>query len=203
MTDTATIDLRVRSEPYPHAVTTDALEPELADRLHRAIAGVGSWERASDTFYRHAKVAFTSESVPPPLDDLLTAALTARVRRALETAFAVRLRPRAEMMLNRFGVGDGTMIHNDYMPDPNLPYYFTHRALLYLNPGWVHSMGGLLGIFDSADAAVPVSVIEPRHNTMAALAMGPQSFHAVSALRGPERHSVVWSFCSEDQAHQR
>lgn len=202
MTPRPTIDLQRCGYPFPHAVGTEVLDSELATRLHRAVSSVEKWERTTGEFYRNAKIAFTSDAIPPELGGLLTAELTDSVRKAVEASFGVVLRERAEMMLNRFVAGDGTMVHNDYMPDPGMPYYFTHRALLYLNPGWVRSNGGLLGIFDAPDATMPVSVIEPRHNTMSAMAMGPRSFHAVSAQRGPERYSVVWSFCTEDGSHQ-
>lgn len=189
--------------PFKHAATTNAIAPEAADALRTAVATFDDWKPASADFYRNSLRHFTEDDVPTQLTGLVTTELTRQVREGVECAFDVSLAPGALMMLNRFEAGEGTLVHNDYIEDVNHRYFFTHRALLYLNNAWDPSMGGVLGIFDAPYASTPVATIEPHHNSMSAMAMGPVSYHAVSAQRGPARYSVVWSFRTADGRHQR
>jgi hypothetical protein len=188
--------------PFKHAFTDAAFDGDLADELRDSVVGFEDWETSEDGFYRNSLAHFTSDSVPDTLSHLLTPEVSQQVHEALQETFQIRLRPGAQMMLNRFDTGDGTLVHNDFLQDDSHRYFFTHRALLYLNESWDPTMGGVLGIFDDAQATSPVATIEPRHNTMSAMAMGPASYHAVSAQSGPARFSIVWSFCTVDRSHQ-
>jgi hypothetical protein len=188
--------------PFKHATGTQVLDPLVADKLRAAVETFDGWEHSAAGFYRNSLCHFTDRTVPHELASVLVPELTEQVHDAMQRAFKIKLAAGAQMMLNRFVPGDGTLVHNDYLEDAEHRYFFTHRALLYLNEDWNPPMGGILGIFDAPDATRPVATIQPHHNTMSAMAMGPSSYHAVSAQHGPVRYSIVWSFHTTDRRHQ-
>lgn len=181
--------------PFSHAVFHDVLPAELAEAALAWLEERTEWMRHERDFYRshnvHLSPGVVRGGAAPMFDPQALAAFRTSLGELFQTAWD---RSGFHISANRYSPDDGTLIHTDYVvPEARDQYYFTHRFILYLNRGWYPRSGGELGLFPSADATAPTRVIEPRHNTAAALAIGPRAYHAVACVQEGARYSI--NFC--------
>jgi hypothetical protein len=188
--------------PFPHAAFDCFLDEEEAAVGLDWLKNECPWREREEEHYRSSNWHLDPAHLPSPLDVILSREKREEIRTAMERIFGVRLSPSLSLQANKYVAGDGTAVHSDYDPAKRSgQYFFTHRLLWYLNDGWTEEQGGLLGLFEP-DSSEPVVLVEPRHNSGAAMAMSDRSLHAVSAQVTGVRYALVFSYTTESGEYQ-
>ena len=110
----------------------------------------------------------------------------------VQKLFGVSLGNRIDATAHKLVSGQRIRVHNDFIPDAE-----THRLLIQLNRGWRDEDGGFLLFFNSPNPVDIHKVFRPVHNSAVAFAISPDSNHAVTAIHGSERFTLVYSFYAE------
>jgi Rps23 Pro-64 3,4-dihydroxylase Tpa1-like proline 4-hydroxylase len=198
--DRATVSATVSATPFPHLRTHDVLAAGVADRLLAWAESAPHFTARNTEFYRSSAFHVGPHSAPAELRDFFSDRNVAALRELMATAFATEFTDRVFLSVNRYGRGQGTLIHTDHeQAHRRSEFSFTHRFLLYLNRGWRPADGGTLGLFDGPDPTRLRTTIEPLHNSAVALEIGPESYHAVAAVRSGQRFSLNFTFAARER----
>ena len=178
------------SLPFPHASMTALVSSSDADALLAWMEKEAPWRLRIESFYEQYE--FSLLSAPPPSD---LAWLTSETSvKALEDLIRASLGADGKLELvdisaHRLVEGQTIRVHNDFIGDLE-----THRVLLQLNRGWSVDNGGILMLFGSDRPEDVRAAIIPQHGSAFVFEISPQSFHAVSTIRGGDRFTLVYTF---------
>lgn len=185
----------VFDSPFPHGVVEGVFSSDVASGLADWIGAPRTWQDCDQADPPRRSFYWTADDPPPVIAHLLTGDRAQSLRAQVEELFHTEFDRDFPVSANRYPVGHGIKIHNDYFPEPGShPYFFTHRLIAYLSPEADAGSGGLLGIFERDVADARVRTIVPTFNSGSLMAMGPESFHAVSVVKAAVRYSIGFSF---------
>ena len=194
--------LRRRETPFAHCTFGSVFSEDTARGLSGLLAERDDWSYRSEPHYRVRTCHWRPADLPPAMAALLTREVLNGLASRLEDVFGEVFDPDFFVTANKQVPGDGSLVHNDYFEDrSDHPYFFTHRLIVYLSPDGRAGRGGVLGLFGSELPSDLRHVVEPRFNTGIAMAMGPCSFHAVSAIIEGTRYSLCFSFTNADHRY--
>lgn len=181
--------------PFPHVLVNDVFTPSIANEILEWLKKTQLWE-VQDTS-NNKSMAFNLESsiIPKELSRVFSGTALLKLLNKFEQVFNESFNNKMVVSAFKHKKGEGTAIHNDFGAEAN----FTHRFIIYFNDGWSEQDGGSLGLFRSENIESLVKVINPIHNTGAGLVFGPDSHHAVGAVRNGVRYSLVFSLSSKKQ----
>ena len=177
-----------RHDPFPHAVSREALPPELAERTLCWFEGASPWRLRIASFFEQWEMHLDKDVLPDGLEALLSRPTVAMLKRDLLPS-AMEPLDLVELTAHRMVAGQTIRIHNDHRPGGE-----THRVLVQLNRGWSDERGGLLMLFESAAADDVRRMIRPIHGSGLGFGISERSFHAVSTISAGERFTLVYSF---------
>jgi Rps23 Pro-64 3,4-dihydroxylase Tpa1-like proline 4-hydroxylase len=180
--------ISARETPFPHAVAVNLLPSDLADNALAWLEGGAPWRLRIESFYEQYELNLHQVDLPEDLIPLIAPETIAQMRQMLAPLTAARL-TLVEANAHKLLQGQTIRIHNDYIGGEE-----THRVLVQLNRRWSDEYGGMLMLFDSADAADVARLVRPVHRSATAFEISPASFHAVSTIRSGERYTLVYSF---------
>jgi hypothetical protein len=195
------IDVDRREQPFPHCTADRVFPAELARELSEVLDDRSDWSYLEEAHYRTHTRHWWADELPPAISPLLTDDVLGELVSSMETAFDESFAGRFTVTANKQSRGHGSRVHNDHFPDPDHPYFFTHRLIVYLTPDDRAAGGGQLGLFGSADPGDLRRLITPVFNSGVAMAMGPRSFHAVSTITAGTRYSLCLSFTNADRRY--
>jgi hypothetical protein len=191
-------------QPFQHGTIQQVFNIETARALSEWIGAASTWKECDSAVPARRTFYWNSDGAPGPIRDTLTPGLMQSLRDRVEELFGRRFSTTFTVSANRYSAGHGIKIHNDYFPAPGShPFFFTHRLIVYLSPGGDASSGGLLGIFAGDKPQDRVRTIVPTFNSASVMAMGPRSFHAVSAVRAGTRYSIGFSFTNTTGGYEQ
>lgn len=195
---------RRRDSPFAHCTFSKVFSHEVAHGLSRYLAGWDDWSYRSEPRNRVRTCHWRPQDLPPAMATLLTGEVLAGLTTRMQDVFGEVFDTDFVVTANKQVPGDGSMVHNDYFADQlDHPFFFTHRLIVYLSPDDGGGRGGVLGLFGSEDPKDLLRAIAPRFNSGAAMAMGPRSFHAVSAITAGTRYSLCFSFTNADHRYHQ
>ena len=179
--------------PFAHCGWDRLLSEVDADRVLDWLEKA-PWRLRIEDFYEQHEFSLLMVRPPPELGALASAATIADLANCLRRAFRID-RPLApvDVAAHRLTAGQTIRVHNDFLGSEE-----THRLLVQFNRGWAVENGGLLMTFASERAEDVADAFVPMHGSAFAFEISPQSFHAVSTIRGGERFTLVYTFRAED-----
>jgi hypothetical protein len=193
---------RRRSSPFPHCTFNKVFSHQVACGLSRCLADRDDWSYRSEPHNRVRTCHWRPDNLPPAIAALLTREVLDELAEGVQNMFGEVFAEKFFVTANKQIPGDGSKVHNDYFADHlDHPFFFTHRLIVYLSPDEAAGRGGVLGLFGSEDPKDLQRIITPRFNTGVAMAMGPRSFHAVSAITAGTRYSLCFSFTNADHRY--
>jgi hypothetical protein len=187
-------NLEPRTEPFPFLLSTEALEPALADALLSWLETGVEWRLHEGAFYDQWECDLLSAVPPPSCAPLLTAEALADLTRRVGALFGADLSDRLTVIAHKLIGGQAIGVHND---DPD-PGYETHRLVVQLNRRTDRDEGGELLVHGSSRPGDVAFQVAPAHNTVFAFAMSDRSYHSVTAVKGWVRYSVIFSFWTKE-----
>ena len=176
------------SEPFPHAVSRWAMQPELAERTLAWMEASTLWKLRIASFYEQWEMHLDEGKLPEDMRVLLSPTTVDMLAGELLPDM-LGARELIEVTAHRMVAGQTIRIHNDFRPGGE-----THRMLLQLNRSWADDQGGLLILFGSGRVEDVQRVIRPVHGSGFGFRISQTSFHAVSTLTKGERFTLVYSF---------
>lgn len=199
------------AQPFRFACIDDFLLPEFGENVARSFlsyAEAACLGRSFHTVHERRKVQVTDyERFPPAVQRLTDALAEPEFVRLLASMTGI-----PDLVFDAHLTGAGMQqtacggrldVHVDF----NLPFPRLHRRLnliLYLNPGWEISWGGLIEFWDR-DVKVRHHAIEPVFNRCVLFETTQTSFHGVTTVkcpRGTTRNSFsVYYYTSEPPAN--
>lgn len=181
--------VELRTKPFAHTTHRSPLPVPDCEAALTWMETDAPWKLRVASFYEQWELHLEPDLVPSDVRPVLSP-------RTIEHLIASMLRPITERDLTLTEVtahklvpGQTIRIHNDFLEDGE-----THRVLLQLNRGWDDDQGGLLMLFGGASPEELQRVIRPVHGSATAFAISPESFHAVSTIKGGHRYTLVYSF---------
>jgi Rps23 Pro-64 3,4-dihydroxylase Tpa1-like proline 4-hydroxylase len=177
------------SEPFPYFLVPQAFSEDVGLRILDWLESDPPWKLIETGFYEQYEFSLLDAPVPADLSFLKDASFLNHLKVEVGEVFNATLDDRVDVTAHKLIPGQRIRIHNDYLPGQE-----THRLLIQLNRDWADEMGGFLLLFNSADPADVHRVFRPIHNSLVGFAISPDSNHAVSAIRGGERFTLVYSF---------
>jgi Rps23 Pro-64 3,4-dihydroxylase Tpa1-like proline 4-hydroxylase len=179
--------LRLEATPFRHAVTASAIEAEFAGKLLDWLEKSAPWEHVRTDFYEQFE--FCLWDVTHPLaNELINVATIGYLRSVFEDIFGCRFMSHVNVVAHKLIKGHRIGIHNDHLAGEE-----THRLVVQVNRGLEDADGGLLMLFNSANAADVHRVFRPIHRSALAFEISGQSFHAVSRMHANVRYTIVFS----------
>lgn len=177
------------SEPFPYFLVSRAFSEDVGLRILGWLESDPPWKLIETGFYEQYEFSLLDAPMPADLSFLKDASFLNHLRVEVGGVFHASLGDRVDVTAHKLIPGQRIRIHNDYLPGQE-----THRLLIQLNRDWADEMGGVLLLFNSTDPADVHRVFRPIHNSLVGFAISPDSNHAVSAVRGGERFTLVYSF---------
>jgi Rps23 Pro-64 3,4-dihydroxylase Tpa1-like proline 4-hydroxylase len=183
------------ARPFRHFQIAQVLDEELAGRLLDWLETTPNFLARNENFYRSSAFHVSPRTAPPALEKFFSVRNFQALRGIMSESFELPFADRVILSANRYGPGQGTLIHTDHQLDDRRDgFSFTHRFLLYLNQGWEPAEGGALGLFDGPEPSNLAATLQPMHNSGVALEISPNSYHAVAAVRSGQRYSLNFTF---------
>jgi len=181
------------SSPFSYFISREAFNPEVADIILDWLETAAPWRLVIADFYEQYEFSFWNVELPSQLSFLIQEHYLNEVRNKVGSAFSTNLSRKVNIAAHKLIPGQRIRLHNDFIPGQE-----THRLLIQLNRRWADDHGGLLMLFNSAEASDLHKVFRPLHNTALAFAVSPQSHHAVSTISAEQRFTLVYSFFREN-----
>jgi hypothetical protein len=189
--------LETFTEPYPHLLIADALEPQAAVRLRDWIlAGDRQWIPHSEAFYDQWE-QILRPSDAPIVAETLSKTVIDKLRTAVETSFGCKLDRRMRITAVRLAPGQAIGVHNDNHIDPDYrdPSGMPHerfRVLISLTPDYRDEDGGFAAIMEGPYEDSKIArLIRPIFNAGYAFKQTAKSYHAVTETRNRDRLMLV------------
>lgn len=185
----ARLEADVRTAPFAHATHAAPLPADLCDAALAWMETTAPWHLRVASFYEQWELNLEPQALPHDLQALLAGETTDALQNLMLAPIASVPLKLIEVTAHKLVPGQTIRVHNDHRPKGE-----THRLLIQLNRGWTDEQGGLLLLFGSAAADDVRRILRPTHRSATALAISPQSFHAVSTIQLGERYTLVYSF---------
>jgi Rps23 Pro-64 3,4-dihydroxylase Tpa1-like proline 4-hydroxylase len=182
----------VFSEPFSYAFSARAFDNGVSADILAWLECEAPWKLVETDFYEQLEFSFVDAVLPAGLTFLQEQTFIDSLATEIQKLFGMSLSGRVDATAHRLLPGQRIRIHNDFIPEAE-----THRLLIQLNRGWRDEDGGFLLFFHSPDPADVHKVLRPVHNSAVAFAISPDSHHAVTAVHGGERYTLVYSFYAE------
>jgi Rps23 Pro-64 3,4-dihydroxylase Tpa1-like proline 4-hydroxylase len=182
----------VFSEPFPYAFSSQAFSGKRSVDILNWLEAEAPWRLVETEFYEQFEFSFFDTMLPAQLTFLQGKVFLNALKGQVQKLFGVSLGNRIDATAHKLVSGQRIRVHNDFIPDAE-----THRLLIQLNRGWRDEDGGFLLFFNSPNPADIHKVFRPVHNSAVAFAISPDSNHAVTAIHGSERFTLVYSFYAE------
>ena len=182
------------SQPFAHSTGHCVLKGD-GEKWLSWLEYDAPWKFTMTDFYEQHEFSLLHVSLSPDTAPLTCPETLDSIRRWMARQFYQPLSERVDVTAHKLVSGQTIRIHNDYIPGAE-----SHRLLLQLNRGWKREYGGYLMFFGGPEPETVSKVIEPRHASVQAFAISPQSYHAVSTVHRGERFTVVYSFYAETLA---
>jgi len=177
------------SKPFEYFVSPQALRDDLSTTLLTWLETEAPWKLVETDFYEQYEFSFWDVDVPSHLLVLRKPSFLNHLKTKFEHCFKVNLCNEIDVAAHKLIPGQRIRIHNDFISGEK-----TCRLLIQLNRGCKDENGGLLLLFNSPDPADIHKAFRPIHNTAVGFVVSPTSNHAVSAIHGGERFTLVYSF---------
>lgn len=178
-----------RATPFPHAVSSQALPPDLAASILDWFETQAPWVLRIESFYEQYELNLHQAGLPTHLVHLVSDAfiehLATRFLGPITNDALILVEANAHKLLP----GQTIRIHNDFIGGEE-----SHRVLLQINRDWSDENGGLLMLFSGPTVDDVARVIRPLHGSGLGFEISPASFHAVSTVHASERYTLVYSF---------
>jgi hypothetical protein len=178
-----------QTAPFPHFLVDDCLDKELAAELLDWFERQAPWRLVETDFYEQYEFSLFDADLPQRLKTLVDPSSLAALRDTMSKAFGTAFKDRMTVVAHKLVRGHRIAIHNDFLDGEE-----THRLTVQVNRGLKDSDGGFFMLFNSCDAADVHKVLRPISGTGLGFEIGPHSYHAVSAVHGGERYTLVFSF---------
>lgn len=177
------------STPFDFFVSPEALRDDLSTRVLDWFETEAPWKLVETDFYEQYEFSLWDVEVPPSLFVLREPSFLNELKRTVGDLFEVELSNDIDVAAHKLIPGQRIRLHNDFILGEK-----TYRLLVQLNRGCKDEDGGLLLIFNSSDPADIHKAFRPIHNSAIGFVVSPKSNHAVSAINGGERFTLVYSF---------
>jgi hypothetical protein len=181
--------LECGDDPFPHFCVADLLQPDVGRALLAWLDGTDAWSLTEAEFYTQYEFSLLDFLPPGELRHLLDSETIREISVNLESALGAQSLQLAAVTAHRLADGHRIGIHNDFIGREE-----THRLVIQLNPTWEDAHGGYLLLFRSKDARDVAKLVKPLMGSAFGFEISPRSYHAVSAVRGVARHSLVYTF---------
>lgn len=182
------------SHPFPYFVAKKGLTNEAGTLLLDWFEGEAPWNLVEAEFYEQYEFDLRGLNLPEAVKPICEWQNLLLVKNFVESIFKVHLTDRVDLTAHKLLLGQKIRVHNDFIPGAE-----THRVLIQLNRGWSDENGGLLMLFNSANASDIHRAFRPLHNSCVAFEISPRSLHAVSTIHASERYTLVYSFYASQQ----
>jgi len=177
------------STPFEFFFSPEALRDDLSTRVLEWLETQAPWRLVETDFYEQYEFSLWDVALPHPLLALLEPSFLNELKRKVGDLFEVELDNDIDVAAHKLIPGQRIRIHNDFISNEK-----TYRLLIQLNRGCKDEDGGLLLLFNGPHPADIHKVFRPIHNSAIAFVVSPTSNHAVSAIHGGERFTLVYSF---------
>src|SRR6266404_1463992 len=181
--------VEVFSTPFEYFVSPEALANDLSFAVLRWFETDAPWKLVETDFYEQYEFSLWDVEVPPELLVLGQPDFLDELKSKIESLFNVKLGNDIDVAAHKLIPGQRIRLHNDFIAGEQ-----TYRLLIQLNRGCKDEDGGLLLLFNSADASDIHKVFRPIHNDAIGFVVSPASNHAVSLVNSGERFTLVYSF---------
>ena len=182
------LEATATDEPFAHAVFNDCVAPQVAESILDWFEHDAPWNHVETDFYEQYEFScYDAEGDQAAW--LTNPGLLDALRNTLEGIFGRRLTEEVTVVAHKVVDGHRIGIHNDFLEGEE-----THRFVVQVNRGLDDEAGGFLMLFGSDDPADVQRVLRPTSRSGFAFEISERSFHAVSAVHGSLRYSVVYSF---------
>lgn len=190
--------------PFKHFYVENVFTEKVSNQLFDWLKDNNSFVKKDEQFYRNSWFNITPNDLPNELKDVFSIEGLKNLKKKVEEIFEVSFNEDILVFAQKYVVGEGTLIHTDYMEpqNRNYQYFFTHRMIVYLNDGWNGEMGGEFGVFKSPNPLDIVNTYLPKHNSAVGIAHGPTSYHAVSGVTKGTRYAIQFSFLSMEMKYE-
>lgn len=175
--------------PFPHIVSSEALNPGKVNDLLNWLEYEAPWKLVEASFYEQYEFSLPHVDLPGTASALVSSTSLNKLKTHIEKWFKTRLTERVDVTAHKLVPGQRIRIHNDFISGRE-----THRLLIQLNRGWLDENGGLLMFFGSTDSADLCRIFRPTRNSCVAFEISPRSHHAVSTIHEGQRFTLVYSF---------
>lgn len=190
--DRALSAAELTSDPFPHFLLPDFLDPETASNVLDWLEQSAPWTLQTSNFYIQHGSGKLADCVSGTKAAAVASPIALQIiRKNLERVFGTRLCPdRGGVIAHRLLPGHRIGVHND-CPAHGTE---THRFLINLNRGFEDSYGGHLVLLDKDDPSGSTVIVRPLHNSAAAFELSGRSWHCVEEVTGFERYSLIYAF---------
>lgn len=175
--------------PYPHAVSTMALNSDDAEKVLHWFETSAPWNLVEESFYEQYEFSLRDVTPPSDIDSLFSKESMKSLTLLVEKWFCASLSDKVDVTAHKLVPGQTIRIHNDFIPGQE-----THRVLIQFNRGWKDENGGMLMLFGGINPTDIKQVYRPSHNSGVAFEISKKSLHAVSTIHSSERFTLVFSF---------
>lgn len=182
------------SRPFPYFHSPQAFTKDVSEEILNWLEFEAPWKLVETDFYEQYEFSAADVELPARLSFLRKDFFLTELKARIERLFRVTLSSRIDLTAHKLVPGQRIRIHNDYITGQE-----THRLLIQLNRYWTDNDGGFLLLFNSADPSDVHKIFRPSHNSVVGLGITPNSHHAVSAVNGGERFTLVYSFYADDR----
>ena len=180
-------------EPFPYFTSRQALGELFSSAFRQWLEAEAPWKLVATDFYEQYEFSLFDASLPPAFEFLAERPFLDDLRNQIEGIFGCDLNARIDCTAHKLIPGQRIRIHNDFRPGAE-----THRLLIQINRGWQESQGGFLMLFNSEEASDVHCIIPPFNDSAVGFAISEKSNHAVSAVHGGDRYTLVFSFYDAD-----
>ena len=184
---------KVFSRPFTYFVSPQAFTNDVSDEILNWLEFEAPWKLVETNFYEQYEFSAADAELPARLSFLQNDFFLTELKAKIEHLFRMTLSSRIDLTAHKLVPGQRIRIHNDFIPGQE-----THRLLIQLNRHLTDKDGGFLLLFNSSDPTDVHKIFRPSHNSVVGLAITPNSHHAVSAVHGGERFTLVYSFYCND-----
>jgi len=176
-------------EPFPYFIAMHPLGETISSTFLRWLESDAPWKLVETDFYEQYEFSLLDVLLPPAFQFFTERPFLEDLRRSLEQIFYCHLNQRIDCTAHKLIRGQRIRIHNDFIPGGE-----THRVLIQLNREWQEAQGGVLMLFNSAEASDVHRILPPTNDSAVGFAISDKSHHAVSTIHGGERFTLVFSF---------
>jgi Rps23 Pro-64 3,4-dihydroxylase Tpa1-like proline 4-hydroxylase len=186
------IGITAANEPFPHFSASQVLSTQKADALLAWFQTSELWSLTKTNFYTQYEFSLVGLALPETLAFLNSPATLHHLSEIFEQHFGPKLKV-IDITAHKLVDGHKMGVHNDFIGSAE-----THRLVIQINDNWADANGGYLMLFNSKEPSDVSKVIRPLRNTGIGFEISDHSYHAVSAVHGFTRYTLVYTFNAAD-----